>query len=213
MKTIFTIGAMFLAIAMVTDISAQGWRFPDCRDLFITKVEVPTSAEDKLYITVTSQCDTCQQHVYTGLRVYLRADTLAVEDVLFSKPSPGNNDSHRYALTVQNLFEFTESLRVEMVAGLCDSLSFDTDWITPTKEISKLTAVKVFPNPSNGPFQIRTTAPVEVKGVFLYDSSGRILRRWTYLPSEVDMQKETSGVFWLLVDTNRGIVRQRLIRL
>lgn len=213
MKTILTIGTMLLAIAMVTDISAQGWRFPDCRDLFITKVEVPISAEDKLYITVTSQCDTCQQHVYTGLRVHLGADTLAVEDLLFSKPSPDNNAAHRYALTVQSPFEFSESLRVEMVAGLCDSLSFGTDWITSTEEVPKLTAVKVFPNPSNGPFQIRMTAEVEVKAAFLYDSGGRILQQWAYLPSELNLEKEASGVFWLLVDTNKGIVRQRLIRL
>ena len=213
MKTIITIGTVFLATSLATGISAQGWRFPDCRDLYITKVEVPISAEDKLYITIASQCDTCQQHVYTGLRVHLGADTLAVEDVLFSKPSPDNNASHRYTLTVQSPFEFTESLRVEMVAGICDSLSFAPDWITPTDDLPKALEIQVFPNPSQGQFRVRAKDAPRVKTTRLYDATGRLVRRWTHLPEKIDLQGEVRGIFWLHVLTDKGEVRRKLVQL
>lgn len=213
MKTYFTIVTLFLAFFIATDLGAQSWRFPDCRDLFITKVEVPISIGDKLYITVASQCDTCHQHVYTGLMVYSGMDTLAVEDGLYSKPSPDNNAIYRYALDIRNSFPFDESLRVEMVGGLCDSLSFATDWVTSVQERLDQSSIIVFPNPSRGSFEVRMTENSRVKTTKLYDSVGRLIGDWTYLPRIIDLPGEAKGIFWLNILTAQGQVRRKLVRL
>ncbi|MBX2878246.1 MAG: T9SS type A sorting domain-containing protein [Saprospiraceae bacterium] len=213
MKTYSTIGTLFLLLSSFSGLEAQSWRFPDCRDLFIIKVELPISTEDKMYISVANQCDTCQQHAYTGLRVYLGADTLAVEDVLFTKPSPENNAIYRYELYAQGQFDFTESLRVEMVAGLCDSLSFAPDWITSTDDLSKTLEIQVFPNPSQGQFRIRTMDAVRVKATRLYDAAGRLVRSWTHLPEKIDLRGAAKGIFWLHVLTDKGEAGRKLVRL
>lgn len=213
MKTHYAIEALCFLFFLSTGVGAQSWRFPDCRDLFITKVEIPVSIEDKLYITVASQCDTCHQHVYTGLMVYSGSDTLAVEDVLYSKPSPDNNAVHRYTLDILSPFSFNESLRVEMVGGLCDSLSFAADWITSVEESFDQSSVTVFPNPSQGGFQVRMMETSRVKATKLYDSAGRLLRDWTYLPRIIDPPGEAKGIFWLYILTAKGQVRRKLVRL
>jgi len=111
-------------LLFVSDIFAQGWRFPDCRDLEITNMQYNSIAADTLFVTVKNNCDTCNQHVYTGLSAYLNEDIVALEDIIYSKPSPENNAEYIYTLLTNQPFELSTKLRFEMVAGLCDTIIY-----------------------------------------------------------------------------------------
>jgi len=107
---------------IVNEANAQSWRFPDCRDLEVTEINFINI--DTMLVTVYNHCDTCDQHVYTGLIAYLNEDTVAIEDVLGSKPNPANNDEYTYTLLPQKPFQISNDLWFEMAYGLCDSLKF-----------------------------------------------------------------------------------------
>lgn len=107
---------------------AQNWRFPDCRDLEIANIEFGLTGSDTIFIDVRNNCDSCEQHVYTGLIAYLNDETVAVEDILYSKPSPENNNNFRYTLLTEKPFEISNELRVEMVL-LCDSIKYAEEFM------------------------------------------------------------------------------------
>jgi cbb3-type cytochrome oxidase cytochrome c subunit len=61
---------LIVFITSITNVIGQPVYFPSCEDLKITEMRFDTTSEiDTMFITVYNDCDTCHQHVYTGLLV------------------------------------------------------------------------------------------------------------------------------------------------
>jgi len=131
-----------LTSLFVTDGSSQTWRFPDCRDLEVTNMCFGLNGSDTLFVTVRNNCDTCEQNVYTGLIAYLNEDAVAVEDELYAKPSPYNNDEFEYTLLTNSQFVLSDSLRFEMVS-LCDTIKYADDLVIKIPIIASLFKTKL----------------------------------------------------------------------
>jgi len=123
----FTSICIITIFLILNEANAQSWRFPDCRDLEVSKINFINT--DTLLVTVYNNCDTCDQHVYTGLIAFINEDTVAIEDILGSKPNPANNNEYTYTLLPQKPFQISNNLWFEMAYGLCDSLKFAADLV------------------------------------------------------------------------------------
>ncbi len=100
--------SLILLFSISDNIYSQSWRFPDCNDLSVTKIEFIDTQHDTLLVSVFNECDTCYQHVYTGLMAYQNNDTLAIDKELLSRPSPPNNSELNYYLIAQKNFEVND---------------------------------------------------------------------------------------------------------
>lgn len=125
---------LLISLLFVIDGSAQTWRFPNCGDLEVTNMYFGLNGSDTLYVTVRNNCDTCGQNVYTGLIAYLNEDAFAIEDELYTKPSPYNNDEFEYTLLKNSQFELSDDLRFEMVL-LCDTIKYADDFTIKVSHI------------------------------------------------------------------------------
>jgi len=203
--------AMLLLLLSAHLIAAQNWRYPDCRDLEITTIEMPTAGSNELFITVFNHCDTCAQHVYTGLMAFRGGDTLATEEWLFSKPSPDNKMDYRYKLLVDEPFEFAEDIRVEMVGEICDSIAYSPALISaiPSRSLSKL--VQVYPNPTADFIKIIPAKDLMLDETRFVDINGRTLKEWTILPEEISLEQWTTGVYWLIITSNKGQLVKKVV--
>ncbi|MGE5862765.1 MAG: T9SS type A sorting domain-containing protein [Nitrososphaerales archaeon] len=130
------------------------WRFPDCNDLAVTKIEFVDPQHDTLLISVYNECDSCVQHVYTGLIAYENDDTIAVDEFLSGRSSPPNNGQLNYTLITKKYFEIEDIDRIQMAFGLCDSLHFSSlidvdidNW--KIKNPSSFLLFQNYPNPFN----------------------------------------------------------------
>lgn len=110
---------IFTISLIINKLDAQSWRFPDCMDLEVSEINFINN--DTLLVTVYNQCNSCIQHQYTSLTAYLNEDTIAVEDMIASKPSPANNDEYTYTLLIKKPLQIINGLWFEMLF-ICDSL-------------------------------------------------------------------------------------------
>lgn len=202
---------MLLLLLSAHLIAAQNWRYPDCRDLEITTIEMPTAGSNELFITVFNHCDTCSQHVYTGLMAFRGSDTLATEDLLFSKPSPENKMDYRYKLLVDEPFEFTEDIRVEMVGQICDSIAYAPALTSAVAAPNWSAKVQVFPNPTTDFLQLAVGQGLTIRNLKLIDIYGRLIEGWDELPDKIRLQERAAGVYWLKMQSNRGLITKQII--
>lgn len=203
--------AMLLMVLLANSLCAQSWRYPNCGDLEITKIEMPEPGNNDLYITVFNHCDSCSQHQYTGLMAIRGLDTLATEEWLFSKPSPDNKMDYRYKLLVDMPFEFSEDIRVEMVGQVCDSIAYFPDLIStvPSRRLGKL--VQVYPNPTKDFIKIIPAEGLDLSEIRLVDINGRTLKEWRLLPEEVSLKQWPTGVYWFIITSNKGQMVKKVV--
>lgn len=203
--------ALLLMVLLANSLCAQSWRYPNCGDLEITNIEMPVPGSNDLYITVFNHCDSCSQHQYTGLMAFRGSDTLATEEWLFSKPSPDNKMDYRYKLLVETPFEFSENIRVEMVGQVCDSIAYLSGLITaiPSRKLSNL--VEIYPNPTQGLIKIIPAKDLAQNETRLEDINGRTLKEWALLPEEISLKQWPTGVYWLIIVSNKGQVIKKVV--
>lgn len=199
--------SLFLLSMFSAKLMAQ---FPACEDLEVTYIELNES-RDTLTVRVLNTCDTCQQHVYTGLIAYDESgDTLAVNEGLGTKANPVNNSTETYKLVNVKSFEKRDIFRIEMYQ-LCDTLPINNAALSLEQYTALDIAIVVFPNPSKGHIGISYPEKMIVSGVNIIDSNGRTLKVFEGKIRNLDVREMYSGVYALIFLTRYGPLTKRLV--
>ncbi len=74
-----------------------------------------------------------------------------------------------------------------------------------------ISSIKIFPNPSNGSLKLENTL-LEIKDIKIYDSMGKSIDfKWNKNGNEIELIKSHSGIYFISISSNKGIVNQKLI--
>ncbi len=100
---------VFLLLSLVSQqfIQAQSWRFPDCSELEVVALERSSENTNETRITVYNDCENCSKHVYTGMKIYID-DELVALDKSFETEADSAGD-----VTIPNTASGAYILRVE----------------------------------------------------------------------------------------------------
>ena len=208
-KMKFTFLLLTIIALSINDLNAQGWRFPSCDDMTVTKIETAPDNSDQLLITVYSDCDTCRMHVYLGLRVFHNQDTLAVEIGMYSKPSPDNNSDYQYHLQKNKDFEFSDITRIEM-DQLCDSLSISQSVLSSDRvDDSK---IEIFPNPTGDWLTLEFAEDIKIENLKIINSQGRLMLERKNEVTKLDLGSFASGIYFLEFKTNKGVFTKKILK-
>lgn len=201
-KVLFFI--LLLFFFSIFETSSQNWRFPDCRDLSITKIGFD-STMDTLSVTVLNSCDTCVQHVYTGLIAFNKHDTIAIDKNLWRAQSPKNNSENTYKLLIQQPFEIADIYRIKMVGGLCDSIPFQGDPLS----LSHLEPIEkdftIYPNPSSESIQFKHSANLKIHSIRISNLSGKTVKFIENNISQVSIRDLPDGVYFASLQTTHKL--------
>lgn len=72
--------------------------------------------------------------------------------------------------------------------------------------------VSLFPNPSNGVFQIKTNSDVHIRQVELIDIQGKVLRTWGGGKSTYDIGKFDNGIYILRINLGGTYTSARILK-
>ncbi|NRA92925.1 MAG: T9SS type A sorting domain-containing protein, partial [Psychroserpens sp.] len=73
------------------------------------------------------------------------------------------------------------------------------------------TALKIYPNPTSGVIYINKPQSLEVSSVRIYNALGELLFD-TIWSDEIDVSEISSGILFLQLETNNGIINKRLLK-
>lgn len=82
---------------------------------------------------------------------------------------------------------------------------------TSIEEIGSNVQIKLYPNPMVGQFSINTVAGLKLKNIKIYDNSGRIFHQGT--EKTIDTSRWASGLYFVEVATDQGIVKKKMIKI
>lgn len=199
-----------LLICILQSANAQNWRFPDCRDLEITKVVWSENSTDTLLVKVFNHCDTCETHVYTGLIGYQGGDTLAINEVLGSKPTPSNNDDLEYVLFKVRDFEISDDIRFEMVWGICDTIPYAANVILDVETTKDDIEIELYPNPTQDILHFKIPVDLTIHSIKLLDMQGRKLLEFDKNARQLDTKNYGNGVYIITMDTDKGVFARKV---
>lgn len=97
------------------------------------------------------------------------------------------------------------------------SVLFDcnTGDITSIIESGKLSNldIKVYPNPSNRIFSIEIPQKINCKRVYVYNAYGELIKKSDEINNffNLDLINNNIGIYLLIIETDKGIIRKRLI--
>ncbi len=199
----------FVLVFTSQQVFAQGWRFPNCGDLTVTKIEASPDNADQLLITVYSECDTCTMHVYTGLRVFQNQDTLAVEIGMYSKPSPDNKSDYQYNLQKNKEFEFSDITRIQM-DQICDSISI-AQGVLSNVELDG-SKIEIFPNPTGDWLNLKFAEGIKIENLKIINSQGQLMLEQKSEVSKLNIGTLATGVYFLELKTNKGTFTKKIMK-
>ncbi len=205
---------MLLFLGGTQQLNAQ-WKLPDCVDLFVTSIEQSAENAEEVLVRVYNECDSCKAHVYTGLKIYRGEDLLAVEDGLNTKPTPNNNNEYEYKLLSTSTFEITQELRIEMV-GVCDSIVLSPVVLINGEPAESIVAfeVEIYPNPALEVINIKAAGKINftIEKIRMINAQGQIVLERGNANKEVNISTLLSGFYLLEIETDKGILRKKLIK-
>ncbi len=191
------------------NLCAQEWRFPNCNELEVLKIEQSNVNTDILELSVYNDCDDCAIHVYTGLLIFDGEDTLGIEVNLYTKSSPLNNDSYLYTVSRKSAFEINENLRIEMV-GICDSIPFSSELLsTLSSNVNLADRITVFPNPAEEFIYLKTQNNIQIESIAILDHLGRLIKSEINIIDGIKVSGLIPGIYLLAVKTSDGIVYKK----
>ncbi len=180
--------------------SQFGERFPKCSELIVTKI----SNFDSLLITVQNNCNSCSQHVYTGLTVFSKNDTIAKDIWPFSNPNPKNDSVYEYQLIKNQDFEISKITNITM-NGLCDSIQYDPAIVDllNTKTTNEITSKPgksgVNISVSEKSLRVWFEYEIQVGRINIFDTNGKNLAQSIITNKNIilNLPKETSGLIYI----------------
>lgn len=192
-----------------TGFFAQAIDFPSCEHLEVTDIHFID--DSTLNVTVANYCADCDQHVYTGINVFGENGILLAQDEWpFSHANPDNGSTKNYTIEEKVDFQLSDIKRIEMQAGLCDSMSFDPSILLDAQEENALELeVEAYPNPSNGIVHVRTD--LQINQATLVTADGKQLETIVPTAHGLIVEMHTEGVYLLTLETEKGTVTKRLV--
>jgi len=67
----------------------------------------------------------------------------------------------------------------------------------------------IYPNPTNSFFRINTTS--EIKNIKVYNALGKLVKEFNNSQIEYDIHELSNGIYFLIIQTDFGIIRQKII--
>lgn len=199
---------MLLTFQVAPFLYAQTWRFPNCTDLEVSQININNLTET-VQIDIYNHCDTCMQHVYTGLIVFGENDTLARSQELFSGRSPDNKSTESYTLISNKAFMISDITKIQMVAGICDSIPLKEAILgIQGKESHGFT---VFPNPASEWLFFKNIAPTETFQLTIFDARGRTVKHLEFTSPKVFIGDVPPGIYFLSIKAQNLVLHKRLV--
>ena len=81
-----------------------------------------------------------------------------------------------------------------------------------TDDVVLESSLQLYPNPTKGKLQLKTSNQVEIEQVILYTIQGRAVRQLQLNNNEVDLHNYADGVYLLQIKTNRGMITKRVVK-
>lgn len=188
--------------------NAQDWRIPDCRDLEVTSINID-NPNKTARVDVYNNCNTCMQHVYTGLIVYGEKDTLAISKLLFGEKNPDNKSTESYDLITTKSFTIADITKIEMVAGICDSITISN--VVLKVESNKSVKFTVFPNPTKDWITIRTTVPFKTLQLEIFDTQGRSIKQLESTSPNIFIGDVLPGIYFISIKAENLVYYEKLL--
>ncbi len=119
--------------------------------------------------------------------------------------------SGEYDLTVCiDLIGYVSQTQIDTVFNVdCDTTS---NIILDTEELSFLeNSISIFPNPVSSTLAITTKNEVLIEGIKLYDLQGREIVLNTKNFHQIDVSNLPTGNYFLEIETDKGIIREKLM--
>ena len=118
--------------------------------------------------------------------------------------------------TITGLIAGTYTVQVTDANGCSSTGSIDVQQFTGTINLEGLTSFELYPNPTNGFFNIKLQfAQQEAYEVALFNAVGQKILSYTDVNSQalmpMDLSQQASGVYYVVVSTENGRAVQRLV--
>ena len=84
--------------------------------------------------------------------------------------------------------------------------------VTTTSEPEWAANLSIHPNPSSGQFFIETQ-DIEIQQISLFDISGKMIFQQFDFNKNIPLSIEQFGTFFLKIQTDKGVVSRKIIRL
>jgi hypothetical protein len=83
---------------------------------------------------------------------------------------------------------------------------------TGFSELLSKDLISVFPVPSNDLLNIQLSESIEIREISIIDLAGRIIYKQNRYTDQISIEKLSSGVYYLIVNTEKGIIRKSFIK-
>ena len=118
--------------------------------------------------------------------------------------------------TITNLIAGTYTVQVTDANGCTQNGSIDVQQFTGTIDLDGLTSFELYPNPTNGFFNIKLEfTQQEAYEVAVFNAVGQRILNYTDVNTQtlmpMDLSQQASGVYYVVVSTENGRAVQRLI--
>lgn len=197
---------VLLSLCCFGRLNGQNWRFPSCDDLVVEAIRIEPE-QMQVSMDVYNRCDTCLQHVYTGIVFFHHTDTLAASRSLFSDVSPANNSTHTYLLEMRRTFTLSEVSRMAMVGGVCDSLQFS---LLNSPDVSVQQTITVYPNPVKDKLYLSPATGQVITGATVLNLSGTPLTYHASAVSSIRFSTLPQGLYLLRLETTHATIVHKI---
>lgn len=106
---------------------------------------------------------------------------------------------------------------VTLISTLCDDSDTATQTVTvtvppsSTKDLAQQIGLKVYPVPAQDKLFLEYDPSVKISRIVLSDITGKMTyRQWSHAPSSLNLDGISAGMYILLLDTDKGIVRKKI---
>ena len=111
-------------------------------------------------------------------------------------------------VTFKQMYDAADQSPVLVSSGQIDDLFVEGGVATKEALAGK---IKLYPNPAgNGLVYLETSGDLLVEGVKVWDAAGRLVASWN--GARASLEVPGSGIFLVEVQTDRGVVRKRLVK-
>ncbi|WNJ20180.1 T9SS type A sorting domain-containing protein [Pontibacter sp. G13] len=186
-------------------------RFPNCGELTVT--EINFTSDSTLSVTVYNDCDTCYQHVYTGLEIYDESDSLIAESTIpNSSPSPLGKDDHTYEMISDQAFTLANIRRIVMTDQLCDSMTIDLNSSLGLGDdfADNRINLEIYPNPASGQVHLLNPDQHLISKATVFNLQGQNLGTIRPIAESLSVRHLPAGTYLLVLDLRTTQLIKRL---